>query len=424
MFTRGTDHRNGVQARPRRSRPICDSELLRPDVGGVVLAGVHSWGDCLFEQLAARALVPVAGRPLIVHVLSWLREAGVVQASVCANSDTTVVRRCLGDGGWLRIVLDYYQDVMPRGPAGCVRDVAFQSGRRILVVVEGTAFPRIDLPQLLRVHAATAAALTVVVSGPSGANGGFEDALQPVGVYIFSPEAIEHIPATGYQDIKEMLIPRLYERGARVLPHVVAGGSAPRVMEAASYMAVNEWALQRAVFDQMPWDGYARRADALVHRTATISPFAQLIGTVLLGPGSAVDTEAIIAGPTTLGAGSIVGAKAVISRSAIWNRCVVGAGAVIDHCVIPDEAEIRAGSVLRDTVWMALRRPRSAVSERLDRLWQRDASGATASECEESRSDRTMSRRDEKRRSYQGHLPRGGKASLRAAASLGIPKGL
>ena len=63
---------------------------------------------------------------------------------------------------------------------------------------------------------------------------------------------------TGYQDIKETLIPRLHECGERVTTHVVSADLAPRVTGAASYLAVNAWALARMVNDADKRDGSDR----------------------------------------------------------------------------------------------------------------------------------------------------------------------
>src|SRR5262245_44958382 len=91
---------------------------------GVVLAGVHAWSDSAFELAEARPLVPLAGRPLICHALEWLRDHGARRATICANSESPAVRRRLGDGSRVGIELDYYEDWLPRGTAGCIHDAA------------------------------------------------------------------------------------------------------------------------------------------------------------------------------------------------------------------------------------------------------------------------------------------------------------
>ena len=45
--------------------------------GGIILAGMHSWGDAALESTVCRPLLPVACRPLIWHVARWLRRGGL-----------------------------------------------------------------------------------------------------------------------------------------------------------------------------------------------------------------------------------------------------------------------------------------------------------------------------------------------------------
>ncbi len=140
---------------------------VRPPRGvlhGVILAGAHPWAERTLERAVCRPLVPIASRPLICHTLDWLRSARIQSASVCANSDTVLLRRRLRDGASLGVALDYHEDVMPRGPAGCARDVAAGSDADTFLVVEGSVLPRLDLADLLSTHVSSEAVLTVVVA--------------------------------------------------------------------------------------------------------------------------------------------------------------------------------------------------------------------------------------------------------------------
>ncbi len=138
-------------------------------VQGIVLAGVHAWGESALEQVCPRPLLPVVGRPLAWYVLDWLGRQGVTQGSICANSDTRVFRECLAHAALNDMALTYYEDTMPRGPAGCIRDAAI-SEADTLVVVEATVATDIDLGPLLAAHRQARAALTTVVAGSAPLN--------------------------------------------------------------------------------------------------------------------------------------------------------------------------------------------------------------------------------------------------------------
>ncbi len=312
------------------------------NVQGIVLAGVHAWGESALEQVCPRPLLPVVGRPLVWYVLDWLGKAGVRQVSICANSDTNIFRRCLGNGTLSTMNLDYYADLMPRGPAGCVRDAATADSEDLLVV-EAAVATQINVPALLEAHRQAKAALTVVTAGTGAA-------AEPVGVYVLSRSTLPHIPPRGYQDIKEMLIPRLYDRGEVVMAYPVDDQQNLRVRDAASYLAANSWAMEGAIPAWTPPRGYRLLGQAYVHETAQVARTARLVGPVVVGPHCRIDDGTTVVGSTTLGTGCRIGIDAVVSRTAMWPACRVEAGAIVDHCILVHGSLVEPAVVVRDTV--------------------------------------------------------------------------
>lgn len=318
----------------------------------VVLAGVHSWGCSELERVVPRLMMPVVGRPLVGHCLAWLRDGGISRVGICANSDTPVLRRWLRAGSELRLEVDYYEDVMPRGPAGCMCDaMAFDDAEHFLVV-DGTLVPRLDLARIVSFHLESGSALTVVAE-PSGVSEKGERRLAPVGVYVCARRVLEHIPERGYQDIKESLIPKLRSAGERVTACVVEAGSAPRVNSLASYLAVSKWELTRLVSREVCSADYVVRGQAWIHRSARVATSARFVGPVLVEAGSGVDEGAIVVGPTVVGPGCRLETGATVCRSVLWSDCLVEQGARLDHCVLADGAVVAAGADVRNRACLA-----------------------------------------------------------------------
>jgi NDP-sugar pyrophosphorylase family protein len=352
-------------ARPRDAGgTTAPSDMSR--VRGVVLAGTYHWSGSSFEDLLPRPLVPVAQAPLVSYALRWLRDGGIPRATLCANSASRAVRSYLGGGSRLTMSLEYHEDWTPRGAAGCVRDAASRSDADTLVIADGTSIPAVNIALLLDDHRSAQAAVTIVVHHDRQARAG-ERPLNPGGIYVFDRRVLDYIPETGFQDVKETLIPKLYRAGERIVTH--AGlGVCPRVLNAETYLAVNHWMIEQVAEDPSPlehWGAYVENGQLLAHPTAWVAPGARTVGPVLLGPGVKVASGATIVGPTSLGAGCQVGEDALVSRSVAWDRCLVGAGAVVDGCVLADDAVIpqRArlfhafrvtGSDLRRPLWEAL----------------------------------------------------------------------
>jgi NDP-sugar pyrophosphorylase family protein len=308
-------------------------------LSAVVLAGTHSWSGSTFERLGPRPLVPVALAPLVSYSLRWLERAGVRRVTICANGTTRAIEAALADSDF-GVDLEYYKDSTPRGAAGCVRDAGLSTEASTLVVLDGTAVPVVDFEELMACHRASGAALTAVVHGdrhtPSAPP-------SPGGVYVFDRRVLDHVAGAGFQDIKENLIPRLRRAGERVAAYL-SGGFCPHVLDARTYLAVNEWMLQRLAGESDGDHGPLVDADAFV------DPAARLVGPVQLGPGVRVERGATIVGPTSIGPDSVVCRNALVSRSAVWSECVVGDGAVVHGCIVGDEAVVPSRTRLFNAV--------------------------------------------------------------------------
>lgn len=331
------------------------------EVAGIVLAGVHEWDHSSFDELLPRPLMPVGHTPLICHVLGWLREVGAAQVAICGvahaairgNSASRQMRQRLADGAALRIELSYYEDWTPRGPAGCIRDCATHLNAERLVVADGTLLPiGCDLQAVLDEHSRRGAAMTVVVAHDPASPDEAHERLVPAGIYVLERTVLEHISETGYQDIKEVLLPRLHERGVHVRAHTLPR-PCPRVTDAASYLTLNAWVLEQLSRSRQTLPGYRYVGHSLVHESVRVPSPQNLVGTVLIGPRTTIAPGAAIVGPTTIGAECVVEPEAVICRSVLWDRCRVGRGATVDHHVLGKGVRIEEGARLFHTTWVS-----------------------------------------------------------------------
>ncbi len=283
----------------------------------IILGGAHVWREDTLESLCPRLLLPVLNAPLVGYTLAWLRAAGVRQAVICANDATPLARACLSDGADRGMELYYYEDHVPRGPAGCSRDAAALVPAENYVVIEGSVLPVMDLRGLLRFHERMGAAATVVVHPVEGNGDGGNGHHCPAGIYVLARRALEQVPAVGYQDLKEVLIPRLYQQQEWVAAYPAEAPS-PRLKDLASYLALQGWLLAKLAARDSDGEGYAWRGPARVHRTARVADGARLVGPVMLGPHTRVLEGAIMVGPTVLGGNGVVERQALVKRSVLW----------------------------------------------------------------------------------------------------------
>lgn len=305
---------------------------------GIILAGVHQWRASAFERWVPRTLVPIANRPLVEYPLSWLRDGGADGVRICANSDTRTLRSCLGDGAQHGINIEYYEDHMPRGPAGCVADATRELAGDHFLVVEGCVIPQsVNIEQLMDTHVRSGAAMTVTVSGSTHAN-----RFAPAGIYVFSRAALAHVGNVGYEDIKEMLIPRLHERGLGVHRYLL--DDAPLRVTGANSCFLASRRILKHLFDMdTPPPGYSHRDGAIVHASADISADARIEGPCLIGPGARIESRATIVGPTTIGSNCVVEADSILCRSILWDDVTIGTAAFVDRCILTHRFALSAG---------------------------------------------------------------------------------
>lgn len=320
-------------------------------IHGIILAGAHRWPESALDRVCAGPLLPIVGRPLIWYVVEGLHRSRTDGITICGNSCSNSISACLERANPTAWGLRYYEDPMPRGPAGCARDAALASDAQVFIIVEGTLVPRAGLDALLKAHLASGAALTVAVHPHDTAHAA--GGLEPAGAYVASREALEQVPAHGYQDIKESWIPALHRAKRKVLPWVIPGTDCVRVSGFGGYLAATAWSIETAAVSDYRHRGYTRTGDAWIHRTAQVARSARLSGSCLVGANVRIADGVSIVGPCVLGPGTRVGPASVLSRVIAWPRCDIGKGAILSECLLLEASRIQPNTIVREAIWRA-----------------------------------------------------------------------
>lgn len=323
---------------------------MQENTAAILLAGAHAWGESVFDPICFRALLPMAGAALVRHALNWVWSADVKDCFVCANSATRSLRRILGDGKGLETRIEFHEDSMPRGPAGCARDAALKCKARVFVIADATIVSHLDLGRVLQAHDERRATVTVVASPAAAAQKGTNGVLEPVGICVANREALELVPERGYQDIKEGWLPLLYQRGKGALPYVIPKEASVRVRGLHSYLAAMALFIGQRNDDYWKALNYRRCGNSWAHASARVENDVQLIGPVVIGPRSEIASRTTIIGPTTIGADCRIDRATIVNRSAIWSNCSVSSESIIDHCVLVHGLQNGPGLVIRDQV--------------------------------------------------------------------------
>ncbi|MBN2133430.1 MAG: exosortase [Sedimentisphaerales bacterium] len=276
------------------------------------------------------ALWPVAGKPVLVRLLRHLADEGVQEVAICCDQAVAD----LVEAGEIddRLEIRYVVEELSSGTAGCLRDAAGADPGDLTVVFSGAMLCPPSIESLIEADETRGADLTMVFN--PGQQGG-SDRGRPAEIYLCRPGVLKHIPAGGYSDIKEGLIPAILRAGGAVRPMVLAR-DAGNFHDRASYLAALSVCLSAGAAPSNEYRFYEGSNKRIPPDTLNenIHPGARVYGPVAVADRARVLKGALIIGPALIGAETVIGEDAAIVRSAVWDGCRVGARCEIRESLI------------------------------------------------------------------------------------------
>ncbi|GIK71286.1 MAG: hypothetical protein BroJett021_02740 [Chloroflexota bacterium] len=100
-----------------------------------------------------KPMLPVNGRPLLVHQVEWLRMHGVTQIAMNLHHAAEVIRDYFGDGSRFGVEIVYSYEPQLLGTAGAAKKLEWFLSKRF-VVVYGDVFTNVNLSHLNAWHSA------------------------------------------------------------------------------------------------------------------------------------------------------------------------------------------------------------------------------------------------------------------------------
>lgn len=273
------------------------------------------------SSVRAKAALPVAGTPLVVRILHWLRDAGVTRAVLNLHHRPDTITRIVGDGSQIGISVRYSWEMDILGSAGGpARAIPLVASDRFLIV-NGDTLADVDLRAMAAQHIDSNALVTMaVVNGRPGYNGVIADSNGIVSGFGREPGAFHFI---GVQMVNTSVF-------AGVDPDVkseTVHGIYPRVI-ASRHGAVRIFHTPAEFFDIGSPRDYLDTAITIARREQ-----------------KAIDR----------GRDCTVAADAQLLDTVVWDRVTVGAGARLSECVVADDVIIapdsefsRCSLVMRD----------------------------------------------------------------------------
>lgn len=330
---------------------------LIADTEAVILVGGKGTRLRPLTISAPKPMLPTAGLPFLTHLLSRIHAAGIRRVVLGTSFKAEVFEEYFGDGSDLDLEISYVVETEPLGTGGGIRNVLDELTASTIMVFNGDVLGGTDLTQILDLHHAKDADLTmhlVRVSDPrafgcvtTDDDGRVLEFLEKTqdpptdqinaGCYVFDRAIIDRIPRGREVSVEREVFPNLLSDGVKMCGYVDAtywrDMGTPDDFVRGSADLVRGIAPSPALGD--------RRGESLVHDGASVAPGALLIGGTVVGRGAEIGPGARLDGAVIFD-GAKVEAGSVIERSIIGAGARIGPRALIRDGVIGDGADIGA----------------------------------------------------------------------------------
>ncbi len=262
------------------------------------------------SSVRAKAVLPVAGTPLVVRILTQLRDAGIRRAVLNLHHRADSITRIVGDGSTIGLEVRYSWETEILGSAGGpARAIPLLESDRFLIV-NGDTLADVDLQAITRQHVDTNALATMavvdgrpeyngVIAGPAGIVRGF--GREPGAFHYIGVQAVNAAVFAGVDpNVKSETVHGIY-------PALIANrpGAVRIYHTAAEFFDIGS-----------PRD-----------YLATAITLSQRLGR-----------------PLDRGRDCEVAPDATLTNTILWDRVRIGAGAQLTDCIVADEVTVPAGA--------------------------------------------------------------------------------
>jgi exosortase len=324
---------------------MSDSIENKRVIKAVILDSGFDFGRCPLASQLPAALWPVASKPSIERLLRRLSDYGVKETVICSNTDDRIVKESIESEDY-RMDLRFSEFKLPTGTAGSFRDAVCGDRGSLWLILPAGMVNIPDIEFIIQSHYRSRCELTVVLN-PADTKNGYPG--QATGIYVCDPVILDSIPAGGYYDIKESLIPELLRSGKNIyaagLPESVGNfrnyreylsavcGELEKKHEKSSLVSDFEKDPSESV-----WTGPGVRISACV----------RMYGPVVIMEGARISEGAVIFGPTIIGRYAVVGENSLVVNSILWDNSCVSAECKVERCVIGSQATASYRSVIHE----------------------------------------------------------------------------
>jgi len=197
----------------------------------VVLAGGKGARLAPYTQILPKPLMPIGDMPILEVLLRQMKRAGVNDVILTVGHLASLLRTFFMDGQQWGMNITYSYESEPLGTAGPLSLI--KGLNSTFIVANGDVLTTLDLGELVAFHKTQGGIATIAVhqrkvkidlgvvqlDGKDFVDGYIEkpsyDYTVSMGVYVFEPEILKHIPIGVYLDFPELVL-KLIDSGEKV----------------------------------------------------------------------------------------------------------------------------------------------------------------------------------------------------------------
>ena len=303
------------------------------EIKAVILAGGRDFGRCPLASRLPSALWPVTDKPVLEQLLMHLRAGGINQAVICCREQSKLLEDCAKNVSHMQ--LQFLEEELPAGTAGCIRDSAAAAAESLFVIMNAATVSPPAINMLIQGHLAGKCDLSVVFN-PAGYKGRFQGTSD---IYVCDSTVLDFIPAQGYFDIKEGLVPAMVAARKSVRA-VTLNKTAGNFRNHTEYLAAIANYLENG--EKTPnvlQAGKKTTAENVrVQGQPEIAPDVRVYGPVVIMDGARVEEKAVIFGPAIIGKNTAIGRDSLVENSVLWAGARVGQNCRVRNSVIDYKA--------------------------------------------------------------------------------------
>lgn len=332
----------------------------------VILAGGEGKRLRPLTDSLPKPMLPLLNRPCLAYGIEWLRMQGITDFAITVCHLSELIRNTFGDGREFGVYIRYFEEEIPLGTAGAIRNMEEDLSGTTLVV-PGDVLVDFSLKEAIQFHQSQRSMITVLlkkVPDPIGHSLVVMKEDQSIcrlldghlfpevysdsavtGIYLVEPEVLQLIERRQAFDLFRDLLPLALANQLPVYGFFVQG----------YWRDLDEFSqLSQAQFDllsgsvQIPLKGKEIRPHVWIEGEVEIHPDAMIEGPVWIGHGSVIEPEAKLLPYTILGSFTRISSGSKIERSILGDRTVIGESAHLTGCLVGDGAWIGQGAKIDD----------------------------------------------------------------------------